>query len=1105
MLPAIVTQLSPSEEQKPAIIERGRDVVVTAGAGTGKTRTLVSRYLALLHEELPLRSIVAITFTKKAAREMRNRLRDTIRLYLESTDLTDKSEQSRWAAHYSDLDAARVGTIHSLCTEILRAHPAEAGIDPRFEVLDEGRTNVLREQVVDEGLAWAANTPEVVSLFSLLGETDLRKTLSILLARRLEAEAIWAKLPVDVYAYWQQKLADRQVQAQCELLANKSWQECVEIIQTNKADDPSDKLDFQRQIAVTALDQMTGSLPDLATINLRGGKAEFWPGGKTQVEKVRAALKTLRAMYEEKSLLSLTLTELDQTRAQAMPHLWQLFTFVFNRYQSLKHERQQLDFDDLEAMALALLRDHESVRERWQAAVQALLVDEFQDTNARQRDLLDYLNCDQGKLFIVGDAKQAIYRFRNADVVVFREKRSQIEAQGGKHVPLDTSYRAHKALIDGMNDLLAPVLGTAPDSDRPWIEPFSALKHDRLYAGKGFVPPHIELHLTIGSKENGALHRSAAMVVNRLINLVEEQEICVGVGPNAHRLDYGDIAILCRASRSFAPYEDALERAGVPFLTVAGRGFYHRPEIRDLLNALQALTDPTNDLALAGLLRSPALALSDAALYQLRQVSGSTSLWQTLKQDHAGLSFDDRQRANRAIDLIEILHQWVGRISVADLLKQFLDLTDYRAALIQAGQKRSVRNVAKLLMDANTLNVVSVGEFLTYVSNLRDSGSREGEARSTAEGAIQLMTIHAAKGLEFPIVVIGDTGHKGSTYRDVLLDTELGILLPQKAETKTLSGIYHLGKLSMEDQEQAESKRLLYVAITRAQEKVLLSGHISLNQEGKPAKPGGWLGELARPEILGLTGIPIQHDENGSNILETFLQVGQTPVGCYIYEPGCSQKCSHHRVETKSEQPTPIPPPLLESIDVAKARSALEHSQRVWRVVPATAHSYAPAWIIGNLVHKALATWRFGGDGFDVWFAAQAYNFGLTNDEQVYHAVTQSKRLLQRFQQHPLYQTMNQATQRLHEIPYTLTIDKNIQSGTIDALFLQNGAWTVVEFKTDLVRDEAERVSILSSTDYLAQVQRYQQVVKQMIGQEPQLLICWLNYAGNTYVQTDLG
>ncbi|GIK40341.1 MAG: hypothetical protein BroJett011_41740 [Chloroflexota bacterium] len=1100
MLPAIVTQLSPSREQEPAINERGRDVVVTAGAGTGKTRTLVARYLALLHEELPLRSIVAITFTKKAAREMRNRLRDTIRLYLESSDLTDEHEQLRWGMHYSDLDAARVSTIHSLCTEILRAHPAEAGVDPRFEVLDEGQTNVLREQVVDEGLAWAANTPEIVSLFGLLSETNLRKTLSILLARRLEAEAIWAKLPADVYAHWQQKLADGQARARRELLVNESWLECVEIIQTNKADNSSDKLEFQRQIAVAAIDQITGSLTDLATINLKGGKAEFWPDGKTQMEKVRAALKTLRAIYEDKVLLSLTLTELDQALAQAMPHLRQLFTFACNRYHSLKHERQQLDFDDLEAKALALLRDHESVRRRWQAAVQALLVDEFQDTNARQRDLLDYLNGDQGKLFIVGDAKQSIYRFRNADVVVFREKRSQIEAQGGKHVPLDTSYRAHKALIDGMNNLLAPVLGTAQDPARPWIEPFSALKHDRLHAGQGFTPPHIELHLTIGSKENGALQKSAAMVVSRLVSLVEEQEIYVGVGPKAQPLDYGDIAILCRASRSFAPYEDALERAGIPFLTVAGRGFYQRPEIRDLLNALQALADPTNDLALAGLLRSPALALSDAALYQLRQVDGSVSLWQTLKQDQAELSFDDRQRANRAIDLIETLYQRVGRISVADLLKQFLDLTDYRTALIQAGQKRSARNVAKLLMDANTLNVVSVGEFLTYVNNLRDSGSREGEARSTAEGAIQLMTIHAAKGLEFPIVVIGDISHRGSTYRDALLDAELGVLLPQKDETKTLSGSYHLGKLSMEDQEQAESKRLLYVAITRAQEKVLLSGHIALNKDGKSAKPGGWLGELAKPELLRLTEISIQYDENGSNTFEIPLQVGQTPVGCYIYEADCGQKYSNRRIETKSEQSIPIPPHLLGPIDVAKARSNLEGPRRVWRVVPTTPHPHAPAWIIGNLVHKALAIWRFGGNGFDVWLAAQAHNFGLTDDEQVRHAVTQSSRLLQHFQQHPLYETMNQAAQRLHEVPYTLTIDGIIQSGIIDALYLQDGVWTVVEFKTDLVHDEAERVSILSNTDYLAQIQRYQQVVKQMVGQEPRTLLCWLNHAGDIYI-----
>src|SRR4030042_5606546 len=168
MLHPIVEQMSLSTEQKPAVEERGRDVVVPAGAGTGKTRALVARYLALLADGLPLRSVVAITFTRKAAREMRNRVRGEVRKYLERDDLS-ALERQRWQVLYSELDAARIGTIHSLCSEILRRHPAEAEVDPRFEVLEAGQTKLLRGRALDEALAWAADDEQAVGLFGLRG------------------------------------------------------------------------------------------------------------------------------------------------------------------------------------------------------------------------------------------------------------------------------------------------------------------------------------------------------------------------------------------------------------------------------------------------------------------------------------------------------------------------------------------------------------------------------------------------------------------------------------------------------------------------------------------------------------------------------------------------------------------------------------------------------------------------------------------------------------------------------------------------------------------------------------------------------------------------
>jgi ATP-dependent helicase/nuclease subunit A len=1109
MLHPIVEQQSPSPEQVPAIAERGRDVVVTAGAGTGKTRTLVARYLALLSEGLPLRAIIAITFTQKAAREMRNRVREAMRRYLQGAGLSEV-EHRHWQQRYSELDAARISTIHSLCSEILRAHPAEAGFDPRFEVLDEGQANLLQGQVIDEALARAADTPALVPLFAILGERELRDTLTSLLRRRLETTTSLARLPANLMSHWAQHLRRRQQRGLEALVADEAWSKWVAILRDNPATKPEDLRELQRQQALAAIDEATGSLAEqlaslarLGRINLKGGSAKSWPGGKEQAAEVKAALTGLRDLWRRHAaLLSLELTTQDERLAQAVPLLRHLFEFMADRYTNFKQERGVLDFDDLEAEALQLLEKHPAIQTRWQQQIQAILTDEFQDTNDRQRDLLALLNGDGGKLFVVGDAKQSIYRFRGADVTVFREERLRIEAEGGRHVALDTSYRAHEQLLEGLNDLLRPVLGEQADPARPWVEPFGRLAPHRLQAGRGFAAPYLELHLTVGRKGAGALKRAASALVNNLIELVETGETEVGLGDNSRPLSYGDMAILCRASTSFAAYEDALEQAGVPFLTVAGRGFYHRPEIRDLLNALQALADPTDDLALAGLLRSPALALTDETLFRLhqaRQSAAPVSLWEALSQSGATLTTGDNQRQIRAVEIVQRLHQQVGRVSVADLLKAFLDMTDYRAALIEAGQKRAARNVAKLLADAHTSGIVGVGEFLEYVLGLRDSGTREGEARATAEGVVQLMTVHAAKGLEFPIVVIGDVTYRLPQRNGLLLDPELGLLLPQKDGLGMAAASYRLGKLQADDQEQAESDRLLYVAATRAQEKLMLSGCIELSKNMTPARLSGWLGQLAGAEVLGLAGTPVNYNDAGATAIELRLQVGRTPVACAIYEPEFSQAVSKYRETRVRELPTPLPPPLLGPIstDLGQEKEtpiSAERSQRVWRVVPTVERPRAPAWVVGKLVHSALAAWRFPDDRFEAWLEAQARSTGLIDERQLKDAVRETQRLLRRFQEHPLYQAMDRAKQRRHEVPYSLMIDGELENGIIDALFLTSATWTIVEFKTDAIRAEAELEATLIESDYRSQVRRYAEAVKRTHGQEPRAILCWLNY-----------
>jgi ATP-dependent helicase/nuclease subunit A len=1117
--------MQPSREQAPAVRERGRDVVVTAGAGTGKTRTLVARYLALVAEGLPLRTIVAITFTRKAAREMRNRVRHEIHLYLGRPDLPEV-ERRRWQSLYAELDAARIGTIHSLCSEILRAHPAEAGVDPRFEVLDEGRGNVLLGQVVDGALAWAADNEDLVGLYPLLGESMLRSTLATMVGKRLEVETCLANQPPPLWPVWESRLLppirafvdDAEVQAGFEELLQVRDEGMLA-----QAEAAGDKLAAPLRRLLTCWQEIgahrtednwaaiVACLPTLRGEMATVGQAKNW-----RAHNPKPVLVELRARYDEqiKDRLGKGIDlALERQLAEAAAGLRSLFQYAVEDYRWRKEERQALDYDDLEAGALMLLRENAAVRARWQHEVQALLVDEFQDTNQRQRDLVALLNAGQGRLFIVGDAKQSIYGFRGADVVVFRQERKRIEEQGGAVFSLETSYRAHRDLISGLNGLLRPVLGETADPERPWAEPFAPLRPYREEARPGFREPYVELHLTVGSKSGGALDRAADAVVGRIVELVsggtqEEDEDL------SSALDYGDFAILCRASTSFFAYEDALERARVPFLTVAGRGFYGRPEIRDLLNALQALADPTDDLVLAGALRSPAFALSDAALYHLcrQRTEMELSLWDVLRDQLAEkpLSGPDLESARRATEIIARLHNQVGRTPVADVVKAFLDDTDYRAALIQAGQARGARNASKLLADAHDSGIVGVGEFLETAASLRDSGAREGEARATTEGAVQIMTVHAAKGLEFPVVIVGDISRGGGGGRGLLIDPELGLLLPVKDEQGQLSAVYRLGKIRADDQEEAESDRLLYVAATRAREKLILSGCIGVKKGGSIGKLGGWLGKLAGDEGLRLEGRMLAYDPEGDGAHSIQLEADSTPVACTIYEPGSVWDHRLGQDKPASETAVRVPPPLLapvqpawDEVDEGVVEQDRIPVQRVWRVVPAVDRPRAPAWVIGSLVHEALAAWRFPGDpglDFGRWGEARARGYGITDPRQRDDAVRRTRQLLRRFQAHALYREMDGADLRLHEVPYSCMVNGRVESGIIDALIQQQDGWAIIEFKTDRVKNRSELERLLAENGYLAQAQRYLTAARKLLGQQPRFVLCMLNYGGQVYL-----
>jgi len=362
----------------------------------------------------------------------------------------------------------------------------------------------------------------------------------------------------------------------------------------------------------------------------------------------------------------------------------------------------------------------------------------------------------------------------------------------------------------------------------------------------------------------------------------------------------------------------------------------------------------------------------------------------------------------------------------------------------------------------------------------------------------------------------------------ILFDPTLGVLLARKDDDRQLPTIYRLGKLTADDQEAAESDRLLYVAATRAREKLIISGCVTATKDGTPGRLGGWLGRTLAPALrsgasagvsgedaTGLAGVQVAIEDGDPQPRYLDLTAGASPVACAIYGSGWTWEARPVAAPAQTEVAVSLPPPLLApiaaepvGIDGRAAEQERDPGQRVWRVVPATERPRAPAWVIGKLVHAALAAWRFPDDdgAFARWAEAHGRSYGLTDADQLIDAVREGRKLLLRFEAHPLHAEMAGAVRRLHEVPYSLVAgDGRVENGIIDALYLRDGGsadgtWTIVEFKTDHVRDAAALERLLAEEDYLAQAERYAAAVERLLGSRPAVALCLLDYAGGVHV-----
>ena len=992
--------------QQQAAAYAPHSIAVTAGAGTGKTYMLVERYLYYLRErQISPLEMVAVTFTEKAASELRSRIRSTV-----SQEFPEAVEM------LAELEAAQISTIHALAARICRQYPEAAGVPPDFAMLDDLERDLWLADALKDALEKLPQHFYETVPYSLLSSAVKSLIDDPISARRALAKGDrgWEALATEI----------RQTALE-ELCTHPTWIESRDILQ-RYIGKMGDKLEVYRQGACSAIarveerQNVATSLETLKTLKINVGSKKNWEAGALPI--VKQAISQVRDLVKKalaQQLVTLELGEVDAQFAQILPVLAQAFDWIQNHLSQLKYRSRVLTFSDLEACALQALQS-DRVRQEWSARYRVFLVDEFQDTNPVQAELLEALT--QGThLTIVGDVKQSIYGFRRADVRVFDRKRDRIVSHGGKAITLDLSFRTHQSLVRSINRIFQPLLGeihqdlTAHCTDAPHPSP-----HLEVYA----------IHAERGINKPQRQFAEAQHLVGMLQEMLTAQTPIRAKNGDLRPIAPGDIAILARTWDALQTYSEVLESAGIPAVIAGGESLLATREVKDAIALLRFLADPKDDIALIAILRSPFFALSDRILYRvsrqkLSQKSPSPKSKRSSKKSdreriawwHRLQDVDRREEfpeLGRPIATLKELLADRDREPPSRLLQRVDRLTGYTAAIANlpgaARREADWRGFRELVrtLEAGSQDVFAV---VRRLKQLVETDVKIPRPPLDAKDAVSLMTIHASKGLEWPVVVVADLARTSqNTPPTLYFDPEVGVglKLEDGAGEPQKPVLYIVLEQMQKTREDAEALRVLYVALTRARDRLLLTA----------CDPkGGGLDRL-RPG-LEAAGIPIQTWEMSEN----------------------------PRLETRTPStPPPISPTLLGSVgsgifevpvtalsDYACCPRRFEFA--VVRGHPGLGDGIAQACRIGILTHKALES------GIRDVEALARFDPGLA-PESIEEAIA----LAARFDLQDCYAPFREGIVA-KERPVSLRFAGLTLNGRVDVL----GEDWVLDFKTDRV------------------------------------------------------
>jgi len=829
------------EARQRAASEHTTTFLVEAGAGTGKTTVLLTRLLSLLRSgRCRADRLAAITFSEKSTTEIRTRLRAELEIAL-AGPLGEEERANLRSARWQ-LERAQIATIHAFCAALLRERPVEARVDPHFSTLSQFEAKLVQTEVWREWLAQEMDrSPTILKQALRAGLTPAH--IETLRDFVLEQRDCLTFLPAPVPS----SLAELQAaglrllpqlgacKSDCRTGADRAFSHIQRLETLVPKDD--DEASWEHFLLHDPRDVIAG-----ATI---GSKANWRPS--STLDDVRALLRRLGEQYGE-------------TRGRWFHNLtiglvrW--LEGYLRAYTEKKREQSQLDFTDLLLVTRGIVKTNLDVRRYFQRRFDCLLVDEFQDTDPLQAEIVFFLAEQEprapewtavtlrpGKLFLAGDPQQSIYRFRRADLEVYTQVRNVIARQGEILVLAD-NFRTRAPVLTWMNETFAPAFAETT-SDQPSYQPLSATRTEATGRDLIAVPIPAELLPARATRDN--LRRAEARTIAAMLKQTVTYGTLAVWGDRAK--DYRDVAVLFRTHRAMEAYEEAFANAGVPYRVVGGRRYSSRQEVEDLRRLLLAIERPTDPAVIVAVLRSSVFGFSDEELVQFVGAGGEFDALHPAVPAHLA----GAERFTAAFATLRGLYEGAVEMGPAALLYQLYKRSHLIPlfALRPHGAQR-VANLLKLIDIAYALTarggrtLAALNRFLTQ----QDVVGEEEEAFLTDEddNAVRFLTVHKAKGLEFPVVVLADMTDapvRGRTAKTGIVERLSGTLelrVGPQTLTCTTQG-WQKAESREQAREVAEEWRLRYVAAARVRDHLVLpiwpQTVRDLSDGGEPADRGG--------------------------------------------------------------------------------------------------------------------------------------------------------------------------------------------------------------------------------------------------------------------------